>query len=140
MSEHAHNPKGHGAETPDPSAGTTLWVGLIGTVLLLAIVLFAQYLYLHAQRLEDEDKLYARQPREILDLRARQSETLFQPRWLDEEAGRVRIPITQAMAAYAKEVKDDPGPRLPPKIETSVGPEGAGAALKAPETQPSDTE
>lgn len=144
MSEHTHKPTddpadavdtnepallvgseaaAHVGETPDPKSGATLWVALIGTLLLLVVVLFAQYLYLHVQWIEDQDKVYARAPREIFDLRARQSEVLYQPQMLDLDTGRARVPIRQALVTYAREMRDHPGPRPAPTIEPAGQPE-----------------
>jgi hypothetical protein len=93
----------------DPAAGPTWVIGLIGVLLLVvAIFVIAAILY-RSLALEFEQKVSARVPRELEELRREQSARLTDPpRWEirpdSPEGGRsLVIPVDQAMAAMAAE-------------------------------------
>ena len=97
-------------EERDPHAGTTLIVGLIGVILLLAIIVAAQVLFFGAQRIEDESKIYAPKPRELLELQSQQLAEISVYKMIDKPSGRVGIPIKDAIAIYAREVRSGQAP------------------------------
>ncbi len=88
----------------DPQPSGTALVGVIGGLVLLALVVFAQVLFYNAQRREDERKLHAAQPRELLDLQTQQMAQINGYRLVDAEKGLAAIPIDEAIRLYVQEV------------------------------------
>jgi hypothetical protein len=97
------------ADTPgagdDPKPSTTVVVGVIGTILTLAVVLIAQVIFYNMDRIEDQRKLYAPRPAEITDLQANQLGQISEYRIIDKETGRVAVPIDRAIELYAAEME-----------------------------------
>lgn len=94
----------------DPKASTTIVIGVIGAILLLAIIVFTQVLFYNAQRYEDEQKIYASKPQELLKLQTEQLAEINRFRKLDEQKGVVAIPIDLAIECFVAEMKN---PRPP---------------------------
>ncbi len=88
----------------DPQPLGTAMVSLIGGLVLLALVVFAQVLFYNAQRGEDERKLHAAQPRELLELQTRQMAQINCYRLVDGEKRLAAIPIDEAIKLYVQEV------------------------------------
>ncbi len=93
-----------GGQTADPAAGSTVFVGVVGTLIVVAIVIALEAVWYVAQRGEDvvkrENQAYT--PRVELE-RAQQG-------WLEEygqdaETGAVKIPIDVAMEATVRELQ-----------------------------------
>ncbi len=95
----------------DPKASTTILVGIIGTVLLLAIVLFAAALYYHAEDAQAARKVYARPPaHEVSALKSEQLEKLHAYRWVNEQERIVAIPIQRAIELTVRDLKSGQDP------------------------------
>ena len=89
----------------DPRAGSTLLVGLIGTILLLAVVVLAQVLFYNVQQMEDQTKLYAPRPQALLQAQAEQLAQINTYRYVNQKDGIVAIPIDRAIELYVAEMK-----------------------------------
>ena len=100
-----HNPDDH----DDPSTGLTWYVGGIGALLMVAILLALTALYYNVKAEEIQDQFVKPGRLEVMDLHARQEQRLHVPgEWVTrEEAGEtVRayvIPIERAMELIAAE-------------------------------------
>jgi hypothetical protein len=94
-----------GGDTSDPKASTTVYVGVIGTILFLAVVLFAQALFQNAQWLEDQRKVYAPRNPRLLEVQTQQLGTLNGYRLVSAAEGRVTIPIDRAIELVLPELK-----------------------------------
>lgn len=99
MSERPAERPMHVEET-DPDAFQTMFVGLVGTILVVVAVVVLQGLYDRQQRLEYEKKVVRQTPRELQQARVEQLEK-FEPRWIDRDRGIVAIPIERAMELLA---------------------------------------
>lgn len=84
---------------PDaPVAGQIVLIGVVGFILLVAIVIGAQALFLAVEQGEIEEKVYSTVPVEYRTLRDQQRARLSgPPMWENEAEGVVRIPIDDAM-------------------------------------------
>lgn len=94
----------------DPRSTTTILAGLIGVILLLAVVLFAVVLFQHTQAYEDQRKLYEPKYQELADIQAAQLDQIIRPRVVDAAAGVYAIPIDDAIRLYARQQKSRPAP------------------------------
>lgn len=103
----------------DPPAATTILVGIIGGILLLAVVLVAQVLFYNVQRSEDEVKLYAVRPQELADLQAKQLAEISSYRYVDRAQGVVAVPIDRAIELYVAEQK---APAAPARMQAPERP------------------
>jgi hypothetical protein len=92
-------PKMH-VEESDPDAFQTLFIGAVGTILVVVAVFVIQGLYERRQRFEFQRKIVSQTPRDLREARAAQLER-FQPRWIDKDAGIVALPIERAMELVA---------------------------------------
>ena len=107
----------------DPPASLTAIAGIVGAVLVLAVILLAQVLFYNVQRIEDDAKRYAGKPQALADLQARQLAEINAYRYVDQAQGVVAIPIDRAMELYATEVQSTPVP----------------TTISSPDRKPSDT-
>lgn len=82
-----------------------LAVGLVGTVVLLAIVLFLQGLYNRAETAVFERMAVRETPPELQRMRAEQLAALNGLRWVDEKAGVVAVPIDLAMELVVRDYR-----------------------------------
>jgi hypothetical protein len=96
-------------ETTDPDWAQTVFVGILGTAVLVIVIVFVQGLYGRTNRSEFERKVVAEEPLEYRDLRAKQLAKLHETGWVDRKNGIVAIPIEKAMALMAA----DPNPAAP---------------------------
>ena len=94
----------------DPKAASTLVVGLIGTILLLAVIVLAQVMFYNVQQMEDQAKLYAPKPKELLQVQAEQLAKISTYRYVNETDGIVAIPIDRAIEIVVAEMKSSPAP------------------------------
>lgn len=119
MSSHEH----HTAtiEESDPDTFTTVLVGVIGSVIVVALVVFLQGLYGSAGRAEFRRKVVDLHPLELQAIRGRQLERLSTAAWVDKAHAVASIPLDRAMAL----VVANPG-------LTAVPPPVAVAAPAAP--------
>lgn len=82
-----------------------LAVGLAGTMVLLATVLFLQGLYNRAETAVVERMVVREAPEELQRLRAEQLAVLNGFRWVDEKAGVVAVPIDLAMELVVRDYR-----------------------------------
>lgn len=79
-------------------------VGLLGTILTVAIILALVVVYNRIDARMEYEKNVSPVPIEISTLVADQRITLTEKRWLSQETGMVRIPIRRAMELVVAEV------------------------------------
>ncbi|MEE8452429.1 MAG: hypothetical protein V3R99_10965 [Thermoguttaceae bacterium] len=79
-------------------------VGLVGTILTVAVVLALVVVYNRIDARLEYEKNISPVPAEISTLVANQRITLTETRWLSQETGVVRIPISRAMELVVAEV------------------------------------
>ena len=94
------HPKKTHVEESDPDAFQILFIGALGTILVVVAIFFLQGLYERRTRFEFQRKIVGETPRDLQDARAAQLEK-FQPRWIDRDAGIVALPIERAMELVA---------------------------------------
>lgn len=88
----------------DPRASSALIVGMVGMILLLALVIGAIVLYQSAQRQQVTEKVYAPRIHELAQIRSEQAANISTYRYVDRQQGLVAIPIDVAIELYVKEV------------------------------------
>jgi hypothetical protein len=93
-----HGERAIATDPPDPDALTTATVGIVGTILVIAAVVFLQGLYESVNRSEFQRKIVNEAPAELTQLRAAQQRKLHETAWVDKQNGIVSIPIEKAMA------------------------------------------
>jgi hypothetical protein len=101
----------------DPPAALTAVAGIVGAILLLAVILLAQVLFYNVQRIEDDTKGYAGKPPELADLQARQLGPINGYRYVDRAKGVVAIPIDRAMELYAAQMHAAPAATTIPSTD-----------------------
>lgn len=117
----------HNAANGDPPSSSTIIVGIVGTILLLAVVVFAVVLFLNTQYYEDQRKLYTGQPQELADMRFKQRAAISDSHFVDEAAGIIAIPVDDAIGLYADALKRGtlpttlPAKKVEPPAATSQG-------------------
>lgn len=72
-------------------------VGLVSTILIVAIVLVLSVLYYRVEARLDYDKNISQVPTEVSNLLANQRILLTERRWINQQEGIIRIPISEAM-------------------------------------------
>ncbi len=80
-------------------------IGAGGVIFTFAVVLALQGLYYARQNKELDEKLIAVPYTEALETKAAGQEHLENLGWVDQQAGRVHIPIEQAKAAYLENLR-----------------------------------
>lgn len=116
----------------DPSASGTYYVSIVGAILFLVITVFAIALFNNRQMMEDQTKLYAiPKPRELAELQSKQIARIAEPRWVDEKAGVVAVPIDDAIPLYVKRARAEAATR-PATIVPTTRPAPATRASTAP--------
>ena len=91
----------------DPNVGKITLVGVIGAILLFAIIVAMQALFYNVEEAQRTSKLGVGDPYELGRLRARQLEQLHAYRWLDKPNGVVGIPIELGMDLIVREANDE---------------------------------
>ena len=114
------------ADAPDPDALTTATVGIVGTILVIAAVVFLQGLYESVNRSEFQRKVVNEAPGELNALRAAQLRRLHATGWVDKQHGIVAIPIERAMALLVA----DPSLAAPIIVPAAPAAKGAGPDVK----------
>lgn len=94
-----------GSTDDDPDAASTVFIGIVGTLLLVTVVVALQGLYEHATRVELDRKVVSEAPLELRDLQSKQLAILNDYRWVDPKAGVAGIPIERAMELVVQERK-----------------------------------
>lgn len=89
----------------EPNAAMILVVGLVGFILVFAIVVGLQAVYYQAEDDQNATKVISQAPEELSRLRSQQQEQLNTYRWIDQKTGVVGIPIDRAMEIIVRESK-----------------------------------
>ena len=92
----------------DPDASATLLVVVVGTILVVAVVVFVQGMYERVSRGEFQRKVVAESPLELQQLQTGQRLRLQGMTWVDKREGIVTIPIEEAMALVVREAAGSP--------------------------------
>lgn len=95
----------HATDHDDPKTSATVLVGIVGVIMVLAIMLFTIALYYSEQNLQDRAKVYGRGDQEALSLRSEQQGKLGGYRLISEAEGTAVIPIERAMELTARDLK-----------------------------------
>ena len=90
------DPPDPGTQHDDPLAGPTYLIGLVGVILLVAIVILVQTL-VYDSRDELQAEVRTRDYLEVGALRRQQTEQLESYRWTFPEENRVGIPISSGV-------------------------------------------
>lgn len=88
----------------DINVTTIAAVGLVATIVVIAVIMLLVGLYYKSERGELAEKYNARQLVTHTELQLQQAERLGSYGWADVEAGTVSIPIEQAMLLVAAEL------------------------------------
>ena len=113
MSDHtAHDEPiehdGGGSADDDPDAGSTLYIGIVGAIILIVVTVALQGLFEQTSQAEFARKVLSAAPQELRDLEAAQLEILNGYRWVDSKSGVTGIPIERAMDLVVAERKASP--------------------------------
>jgi hypothetical protein len=92
---------------PVRQRATTAWVvGILGSFLIIAALVWAMRHYTKPPSVEDRAAFRAKA---LAELRAAEAEALTTPAWVDKNKGIVRLPIEDAMKLVEREWARDPG-------------------------------
>lgn len=90
----------------DPTSATTAYVGLVGTIIFIQVVIFIQVLYYRAEMLQEQEKVVEVTAPELLRYRQVQREVLggyhFEAEF-EGEGERISIPIEEGMRLFLRE-------------------------------------
>jgi hypothetical protein len=87
----------------DPNVQKIAMVGVIGVIVLFALIVGLQTLFYNVETAEREIKFGAGDPLELARLRTEQLEKLHAYRWIDKSKGIVGIPIDLGMELTVRE-------------------------------------
>lgn len=90
--------------TDDPQALNVFMVGLIGALVMIAMIIATQGIYLSAVENENQTKLYGVNSRLYPNLESDQKGELIHYKYLDQAKGVVQIPVDRAMDLFLKEL------------------------------------
>ncbi len=85
-------------------------IGLLGAILIFAIILLLVVVFYHADARERVEKHFGAPPAELSNLVADQQAELASYRWVDEKKGIVAIPINRAKELVLEEISKEPVP------------------------------
>jgi hypothetical protein len=85
----------------DPRSDSTVWVGIIGGLLLLLLIFGLQLVFHRWEGAEAQNKRGRAGDERLAALRAEQAGMLADYAWIDAEQGVLRMPIEAAMARIA---------------------------------------
>jgi uncharacterized integral membrane protein len=105
----------------DPNASMVFTVGIVGAILLLALLIFGVVLFQNAQALQTEEKVFAGKPVELAEQQTLQLAGINQYRYISEPEGIVAIPIDEAMDIFVARVQADPRQASPPATPVASG-------------------
>jgi hypothetical protein len=92
----------------DPKSSSVVYVGVVGTLVVLIIVILLEALFYHQEYQQEVVKNLDVQFEGLVTRRAQQQERLVAPpRWIDRDKGIVQIPIDRAMELVIKEYGGD---------------------------------
>ena len=134
---HAPQPALPHASTPerDPRARTTVLVGVIGTILLIAVVLTAQVLFQHGDWIRSSGENAGVNP-ELAAIRTEQLAPLSQYRWVDPNAGIVAVPLERGIELFLNDLKSGAAPPKIPAPGATQPAAPAGGSATQPQTRP----
>ena len=95
-------------EGSEPDAFQIMFIGALGSILVVVSVFVVQGLYERRRHYEFERKIVAETSRDLKEAREQQL-AKFQARWIDREHGIVALPIERAMELIAS----SPNPAAP---------------------------
>ena len=87
----------------DPDVPASAVVGIVGAILLFAIIVGLQALFYRMEEGERSRKVYEQPDQALQQLDADQLGTLTSYGWVDQQRGVVHIPIERAMALVVEE-------------------------------------
>lgn len=120
-----------GYDRQDPQGLLITILGVIGAILLYAIIVGLEFYYNRVNEQLINTKVYTTTPTQLRDLRAREDESLTRYRYIDEAKGVVQIPIDKAIELVLKE-----GDKPMPPVPVAVADASATAAPVQPAAQP----
>lgn len=88
----------------DPNTPAVLLVGIVGSVLIFAIVVGLIAVYQGVEQEHLQDKVYNVVPQELAQLRAKQQAQINSFRHMPGDDGRIGLPIERAMALMVDEL------------------------------------
>jgi hypothetical protein len=127
-----------GFEHEEANAGMIALVG--GAIVLVIIVVIFAITYLYDFAHNQQVELRVEQPasQELLDLRAREDSDLYQYKYIDRNAGTVRLPIDRAEELLIQEAAQGklkyPTAPAPVKTAAEIAAAAAAPAGAAPKT------
>ena len=90
----------------DPSTSSLVMVGIVGVIIVIAIVLALQALFNKEDYEETQRKLYDISYFEVRDLKNDQANHIHQWGWVDRQAASVQMPIDVAMQDVQGKLKE----------------------------------
>lgn len=101
--------RGHGGEKPehggDIALSQIMMIGLAGTAILIVLIILLRGLFINALERERFDKVISQKPAQLQQFNEQAQNRINSYGWLDREAGVVSIPLEQAMALAADELR-----------------------------------
>jgi len=88
----------------DPNTSGVLLVGIVGSIVLFAVVVALIGLYQSVEHQQLQDKVYNTVPQELSQLRAKQIAQINGYRHMPGDDGRVALPIERAMELSVDEL------------------------------------
>ncbi len=88
----------------DPNSSGVLLVGVVGSIVLFAVVIALIGLYQSVEHQQLQDKVYNIVPQELSQLRAKQIAQINGYRHMPGDDGRVALPIERAMELSVDEL------------------------------------
>jgi hypothetical protein len=89
----------------DPSSGTIIFYGALGTIGVLIVMGMTIGLFYDAEQQQALEKTYARPNEQLQTLRSEQLEHLSSFGWVDQQAGVARIPIDHAISRTVDDLR-----------------------------------
>jgi hypothetical protein len=119
----------------DPSTSSLVMVGIVGTIIVIAIVFALQALFNKEDYEETRRKIYDVTYFEVRDLKNDQTNRLHQWSWVDRQAGAVQMPVDLAMQRVVADLKSGWVPMTPAQANAAIAAASKKAAdEKKPET------
>jgi len=88
----------------DPNARAVAFVGALGVLILIMVVVLLQALFYRAEEQETDRKALVASPGELRALQVQQREQLATYRYVDRQKGLVAIPVEEAMRLTRQEL------------------------------------
>ncbi len=132
-----HTPE-EGFDHGEPNAGFIALIGGAIVVVVVVVVVAITYLYDFAHDQQMDVQVAQPVSQELLDLRAKEDSDLYQYKYIDRNAGTVRLPIDRAMDLLVKEAAEGKlkYPTAPAPVKTAAELAAAAAPGGAPGAAP----